>query len=105
HARDQHANSTHHPEDLAMTTSRRPSSGLGMSDVEQVGGKNASLGEMVSHLTRLGVQVPDGFATTADAYREFLGATGLAQRIDERLQDLDTEDTIALAEAGREIRE
>lgn len=88
-----------------MTTSIRPFSELGMSDLEQVGGKNASLGEMVSNLTRLGVQVPDGFATTADAYREFLGATGLAQRIDERLQDLDTEDTIALAEAGTEIRE
>ena len=88
-----------------MTQSIRPYSELGMSDLEQVGGKNASLGEMVSNLTRLGVQVPDGFATTADAYREFLGATGLAERIDERLQGLDTEDTLALAEAGREIRE
>src|SRR5699024_2892086 len=104
-ARDHPAVSTHHPKEHAMTTSIRPFSELGMSDLEQVGGKNASLGEMVSNLTRLGVQVPDGFATTADAYREFLGATGLAQRIDERLQDLDTEDTIALAEAGREIRE
>ncbi|AXK46568.1 phosphoenolpyruvate synthase [Brachybacterium saurashtrense] len=88
-----------------MTQSIRPFSELGMTDLEQVGGKNASLGEMVSNLTRLGVQVPDGFATTADAYREFLGATGLAERIDARLQGLDTEDTVALAEAGREIRE
>ena len=88
-----------------MTQSIRWFSELGMNDLEQVGGKNASLGEMVSNLTRLGVQVPDGFATTSEAYREFLGATGLAERIDERLQGLDTEDTIALAETGREIRE
>ena len=87
-----------------MTQSIRPFSELGMSDLDQVGGKNASLGEMVSNLTRLGVQVPDGFATTADAYREFLSGTGLAERIDARLQGLDTEDTIALAEAGSEIR-
>ncbi|WP_299302126.1 phosphoenolpyruvate synthase [uncultured Brachybacterium sp.] len=88
-----------------MTQSIRWFSELGMNDLEQVGGKNASLGEMVSNLTRLGVQVPDGFATTSEAYREFLGATGLAERIDERLQGLDTDDTIALAETGREIRE
>ncbi|NMA77641.1 MAG: phosphoenolpyruvate synthase, partial [Actinomycetales bacterium] len=88
-----------------MTQSIRWFSELGMADLEQVGGKNASLGEMVSHLTRLGVQVPDGFATTSEVYREFLGATGLAERIDQRLTALDTDDTIALAEAGREIRE
>jgi pyruvate,water dikinase len=88
-----------------MTQSIRWFSELGMADLEQVGGKNASLGEMVSHLAALGVAVPDGFATTADAYREFLGATGLAERIDARLTGLDTEDTIALAAAGREIRE
>ena len=88
-----------------MTQSIRWFSELGMADLDQVGGKNASLGEMVSHLAPLGVSVPDGFATTADAYREFLGATGLAERIDQRLQGLDTEDTLALAEAGREIRE
>ena len=88
-----------------MTTSIRPFSELGMSDLEQVGGKNASLGEMVSHLTRLGVQVPDGFATTSEVYREFLSGTGLAERIEQRLSALDTEDTIALAAAGREIRE
>ena len=88
-----------------MTQSIRWFSELGMADLEQVGGKNASLGEMVSNLAALGVAVPDGFATTAEAYREFLGATGLAERIDARLTGLDTEDTIALAEAGREIRE
>ena len=88
-----------------MTQSIRWFSELGMADLEQVGGKNASLGEMVSHLTRLGVQVPDGFATTSEVYREFLGATGLAARIEQRLAALDTEDTIALAAAGREIRE
>ncbi|MGO1285267.1 MAG: phosphoenolpyruvate synthase [Brachybacterium sp.] len=88
-----------------MTQSIRWFSELGMADLDQVGGKNASLGEMVSHLTRLGVQVPDGFATTSEVYREFLGATGLAERIDQRLTALDTDDTIALAEAGREVRE
>ncbi|MGP9843588.1 phosphoenolpyruvate synthase [Brachybacterium sp. 107] len=88
-----------------MTQSIQWFSELGMADLDQVGGKNASLGEMVSNLSRLGVQVPDGFATSADAYREFLGATGLAERIDAQLQQLDTEDTRALAEAGRMIRQ
>ncbi|WP_370287819.1 phosphoenolpyruvate synthase [Nocardioides sp.] len=77
---------------------------LGMADLEEVGGKNASLGEMVSHLTDLGVRVPDGFATTAAAFRRFLGDTGLAERIAAILDDLDTDDVRALAEAGREIR-
>ncbi|GAA1490823.1 phosphoenolpyruvate synthase [Brachybacterium sacelli] len=88
-----------------MTPTIRWYSDLGMADLEQVGGKNASLGEMVSNLARLGVRVPDGFATTADAYREFLSGTGLAERIDQQLTGLDTEDTVALAAAGREIRE
>ncbi|MGP5007542.1 phosphoenolpyruvate synthase [Brachybacterium tyrofermentans] len=88
-----------------MTQSIQWFSELGMADLDQVGGKNASLGEMVSNLSALGVQVPDGFATSADAYREFLGATGLAERIDAQLQRLDTEDTRALAEAGRTIRQ
>ena len=87
-----------------MTQSIHWFSELGMTDLDQVGGKNASLGEMVSNLSRLGVQVPDGFATSADAYREFLSGTGLAARIDEQLTGLDTEDTRALAEAGRTIR-
>ncbi|GAA1303498.1 phosphoenolpyruvate synthase [Brachybacterium tyrofermentans] len=88
-----------------MTQSIQWFSELGMADLDQVGGKNASLGEMVSNLSALGVQVPDGFATSADAYREFLGATGLAERIDAQLQRLDTEDTRALAEAGGTIRQ
>lgn len=78
---------------------------LGMADLEEVGGKNASLGEMVSQLADLGVRVPDGFATTASAFRHFIGDTGLAERIDDLLRDLDTDDVRRLAEVGREIRE
>ncbi|GAB2908276.1 phosphoenolpyruvate synthase [Rhodococcus aerolatus] len=78
---------------------------IGLADLEDVGGKNSSLGEMISNLADAGVSVPDGFATTAAAYRRFLGDTGLAERISERLRALDTEDTRALAEAGKEIRE
>ena len=75
---------------------------LGMADLEQVGGKNASLGEMVSHLADLGVRVPDGFATTAAAYQSFIGADvneegGLAERITGLLRDLDTDDVRRLA--------
>ncbi|HET6937955.1 MAG TPA: phosphoenolpyruvate synthase [Nocardioides sp.] len=77
---------------------------LGMKDLEEVGGKNASLGEMVSNLADLGVQVPDGFATTAAAYQSFIGDTGLAERISGLLKDLDTDDVRRLAEVGREIR-
>ncbi|MGY1702267.1 phosphoenolpyruvate synthase [Geodermatophilus sp. SYSU D00766] len=77
---------------------------LGLGDLEVVGGKNASLGEMISHLADAGVSVPDGFATTAAAYQRFLGETGLAQRIAERLRALDTDDVRALARAGEEIR-
>ncbi len=77
---------------------------LRMSDVGQVGGKNASLGEMISGLSHLGVRVPEGFATTADAYREFLAHGGLAARIVERMKGLDVDDTNALAAAGAEIR-
>lgn len=78
---------------------------LGLHDVETVGGKNASLGEMVQHLSKAGVRVPDGFATTADAYRRFLSHEGLADRINAVLTDLDVEDTRALALAGSQIRE
>ena len=67
-------------------------SDLGLADLEQVGGKNSSLGEMVSNLASLGVRVPDGFATTADAYRRFIGDTGLAETISSRLAGLDTDD-------------
>jgi pyruvate,water dikinase len=77
---------------------------IGLGDLEDVGGKNSSLGEMISNLADAGVSVPDGFATTASAYRRFLGDTGLAERISERLRDLDTEDVRALAEVGKEIR-
>ncbi|CAM3949605.1 MULTISPECIES: phosphoenolpyruvate synthase [Helcobacillus] len=78
---------------------------LGMSDVDQVGGKNASLGEMVKNLADLGVNVPNGFATTADAYRRFLEETGLAGQIDELLDGLDTENTRQLTERGAKIRD
>jgi len=80
-------------------------SDLGLADLEQVGGKNSSLGEMVSNLANLGVRVPDGFATTADAYRRFIGDTGLAEMISGRLAGLDTDDVQELARAGREIRD
>ncbi|MDZ4200698.1 MAG: phosphoenolpyruvate synthase [Gallionella sp.] len=77
---------------------------LGIADIPQVGGKNASLGEMISSLSSSGVQVPGGFATTAQAYRDFLANDGLDERIAERLSTLDIEDVSALAEAGRTIR-
>ena len=76
---------------------------LRMSDVESVGGKNASLGEMISQLPS-GVRVPTGFATTAHAFRQFLAFGGLTARINARLDALDTEDVRALAAAGAEIR-
>lgn len=78
---------------------------LGLGDVELVGGKNASLGEMVQHLSKAGVTVPDGFATTADAYRRFLAEDGLADRINALLSDLDVDDTRKLTEVGASIRE
>jgi pyruvate, water dikinase len=80
-----------------------PFENLRMTDVEAVGGKNASLGEMISQLPQ-GVRVPTGFATTAHAFRQFLAHDGLAQRISTRLTTLDTEDVRALAVAGAEIR-
>ncbi len=78
---------------------------LRMTDVEIVGGKNASLGEMISQLSGVGVKVPGGFATTSDAYRLFLETDGLSQRIDEALAVLDPEDVVALAETGQRIRD
>jgi pyruvate,water dikinase len=78
---------------------------LRMTDVETVGGKNASLGEMISQLATAGVRVPGGFATTAHAFREFLKHNSLDTRIKARLSTLDTEDVRALAEAGAEIRQ
>ncbi len=80
-----------------------PFENLRMTDVESVGGKNASLGEMISQLPA-GVKVPTGFATTAHAFREFLKFEGLSEKIEERLKTLDTEDVRSLAKAGSEIR-
>ena len=77
---------------------------LRMADVSSVGGKNASLGEMISQLSDAGVRVPGGFATTANAYRDFLAHHGLAQRIETTLAGLDTEDVKALAATGAQIR-
>jgi pyruvate,water dikinase len=77
---------------------------VGMKDVGRVGGKNASLGEMISKLSGAGVRVPGGFATTAAAFRDFLAQGGLAARIEERLNALDVDDVTALTEAGRTIR-
>ena len=77
---------------------------LRMTDVEEVGGKNASLGEMIGRLAAAGIRVPGGFATTAAAFREFLAHQGLAGRIAARLARLDVDDVVALAAAGAEIR-
>ncbi|WP_163937711.1 phosphoenolpyruvate synthase [Paraferrimonas sp. SM1919] len=78
---------------------------LGMSDVGIVGGKNASLGEMISHLTGMGVQVPGGFATTSYAFNEFLEQSGLNQKIYQVLDRLDVDDVDALARVGADIRQ
>ena len=78
---------------------------LGMNDVETVGGKNASLGEMISNLSNLGVTVPGGFATTAAAYRAFLATDGLDQRIAAVLDNLDVDDIDALLKAGETVRQ
>jgi len=77
----------------------------GMDDVEHVGGKNASLGEMISNLASVGVDVPGGFATTASAFRDFLSQSGIDDRINEKLIKLDVDDVNALAAAGKEIRQ
>jgi pyruvate,water dikinase len=77
---------------------------LGMNDVEIVGGKNASLGEMIANLKNLGVSVPGGFATTSAAYRSFLSTDSLDERISSVLGDLDVDDIDALGKAGKSIR-
>src|ERR1700735_2228819 len=82
-----------------------PFSQLRMSDVDSVGGKNSSLGEMISQLPAVGVRVPGGFATTAHAFRQFLQHNGLAGRIETRLASLNIEDVRALASAGEQIRQ
>ncbi|RRD67271.1 phosphoenolpyruvate synthase [Comamonadaceae bacterium OH2310_COT-174] len=90
-------------ERFAATALVVPFENLRMSDVEVVGGKNASLGEMISQLPQ-GVRVPTGFATTAHAFREFLKHDGLSDKISQRLAALDVDDVRALAEAGAQIR-
>ncbi|TFC16825.1 phosphoenolpyruvate synthase [Cryobacterium algoritolerans] len=87
-----------------MTTDILWFSEIGLTDLDRVGGKNASLGEMVQNLTTAGVKVPDGFATTADSYRHFLADSGLDEWIVDRLLGLDIDDVTALAAAGRDIR-
>ena len=77
---------------------------LGLEDLDQVGGKNSSLGEMVQNLSKAGVRVPNGFATTADAYRRFIAHGDLAEAISEQLADLDIDDVARLAVVGRSIR-
>ena len=77
---------------------------LRLSDLAQVGGKNSSLGEMIGNLSKLGVSVPGGFATTADAFREFIAHNDLSKRIFDKLATLDVEDVDALVKAGGEIR-
>ena len=78
---------------------------LRLSDLGKVGGKNASLGEMIGNLSKLGVSVPGGFATTAHAFQLFIAQSGLADRIQKRLSDLDVDDVNALTQAGGEIRQ
>src|SRR4051812_8388105 len=77
---------------------------VGRHDVDSVGGKNSSLGEMISHLAKMGVSVPGGFATTAQAYRDFIAHEGLAGRISRALAELDVDDVEKLAEVGAQIR-
>src|SRR5512141_961466 len=77
---------------------------LRMNDVGSVGGKNASLGELISQLAASGVRVPGGFATTAEAFQEFLQHNKLAERIEGLLAKLDVDNVTALAKAGTEIR-
>ena len=77
---------------------------LRMTDLGKVGGKNASLGEMIGNLAKLGVSVPGGFATTADAFQQYLEKSGLAKRIQDRLEHLDVDDVDTLVAAGKEIR-
>ena len=77
---------------------------LRLADLPQVGGKNASLGEMTAALASAGIRVPGGFATTADAFREFLAQGGLDARIRNELEKLDPSDVKALAASGKKIR-
>lgn len=87
-----------------MTDYIVPLDQIGMEDLNQVGGKNASLGEMIRHLGASGVKVPGGFATTVDAFNEFLAQDELESRIYSRLAQINVDNVSALTEAGREIR-
>ncbi len=78
---------------------------LGMHDIDRVGGKNASLGEMITHLSELGVSVPNGFATTAQAFNDFLEQSGVNQRIYDLLDETDVDDINQLSKAGAQIRQ
>jgi pyruvate, water dikinase len=78
---------------------------IGMDDVARVGGKNASLGEMIQHLAASGVNVPGGFATTAEAFREFLDNARLTDKISAELAKVNVEDVSALSRAGKSIRQ
>jgi len=88
-----------------LTAYTVPFEQLGRHDVDTVGGKNSSLGEMISHLAKMGVSVPTGFATTAQAYRDFLKHEGLAERISKELATLDVDDVEKLTEVGGKIRQ
>ncbi len=87
-----------------MTAYTLPFDQVGRHDVDKVGGKNSSLGEMISHLAKLGISVPNGFATTAQAYRDFLQQDGLAARISRALNDLDVDDVEQLSNVGQTVR-
>ena len=82
-----------------------PFSNLGIKDIDMVGGKNASLGEMISNLHSSGIRVPNGFATTAKAFNEFLIYNDLVGKIDQKLKNLDVENIPKLTAAGAEIRD
>ncbi|HET9843145.1 MAG TPA: phosphoenolpyruvate synthase, partial [Gammaproteobacteria bacterium] len=89
---------------MAVSSYVIPFNQLGIHDIAQVGGKNASLGEMIRHLTNMGVKVPGGFATTSDAFQEFLRQENLNQRIQTLLKKLNIEDLLGLQEIGFQIR-
>jgi pyruvate,water dikinase len=77
---------------------------VGLKDIAKVGGKNASLGEMIGYLNKMGVRVPEGFAVTTEAFREFIDQNGLEERIKEALKDLDSDNPADVAERGKDIR-
>ena len=78
---------------------------ISLKDLDQVGGKNASLGEMIQNLSSIGIKVPPGFATTAEAYQDFIHTNGLGAAISKALQVLDVDDVKQLAQTGAQIRE